>query len=195
VSFDAITLCVASQRVFIFVTLYFVIDSVRKLSDIPSYIVCSIDRTKTTRSWCCACWCFEGTVDIALVVCSFLSTLLQLHRIITLNDRITIIVELESHGNEGMRTAKTDLSSSTNPETSDSEAGVCRVIAVLFQNLKTTFIASVLYVSLNSPHFICSSHFPSFIRTRLLSLGSPCICALSAFLEKDRGRKVKAATV
>jgi hypothetical protein len=33
VSFAAITLCVASQRVFV----YFVIDSVRKLLDTPSY--------------------------------------------------------------------------------------------------------------------------------------------------------------
>jgi hypothetical protein len=36
VSFDAITLCVAFQRVFIVV--YFVIDSVRKLLDTPSYV-------------------------------------------------------------------------------------------------------------------------------------------------------------
>jgi hypothetical protein len=36
VSFAAITLCVASQRVFI-VVVYFVIDSVRKLLDKPSY--------------------------------------------------------------------------------------------------------------------------------------------------------------
>jgi hypothetical protein len=36
VSFAAITLCVASQRVFIVV--YFLIDSVRKLLDTPSYI-------------------------------------------------------------------------------------------------------------------------------------------------------------
>jgi hypothetical protein len=36
VSFAAITLCVASQRVFITVV-YFVIDSVRKLLDTPSY--------------------------------------------------------------------------------------------------------------------------------------------------------------
>jgi hypothetical protein len=35
VGFAAITLCVASQRVFIVV--YFVIDSVRKLSDTPSH--------------------------------------------------------------------------------------------------------------------------------------------------------------
>jgi hypothetical protein len=38
VRFAAITLCVASQRMFIVV--YFVIDSVRKLLDIPSYIMC-----------------------------------------------------------------------------------------------------------------------------------------------------------
>jgi hypothetical protein len=37
VSFAAITLCVASQRVFI-VVVYFVVDSVRKLLDTPSYV-------------------------------------------------------------------------------------------------------------------------------------------------------------
>jgi hypothetical protein len=37
VRFTAITLCVASQLVFIVVILYFVIDSVRKLLDILSY--------------------------------------------------------------------------------------------------------------------------------------------------------------
>jgi hypothetical protein len=37
VSFDAITLCVASQRVFIVAVVYFGIDSVRKLLNIPSY--------------------------------------------------------------------------------------------------------------------------------------------------------------
>jgi hypothetical protein len=40
VSFAAITLCVASQRVFIVV--YFVIDSVRKLLDTPSYYIYAI---------------------------------------------------------------------------------------------------------------------------------------------------------
>jgi hypothetical protein len=39
VSFAAITLCVASQRVFIVLRVYFVIDSVRKLLVIPSYDV------------------------------------------------------------------------------------------------------------------------------------------------------------
>jgi hypothetical protein len=38
VSFASITLCVASQRVFIVVVVYFVIDSVRKVLDTPSYI-------------------------------------------------------------------------------------------------------------------------------------------------------------
>jgi hypothetical protein len=39
VSFADITLCVASQRVFIVVSVYFVIDSVRKLLDTPSYML------------------------------------------------------------------------------------------------------------------------------------------------------------
>jgi hypothetical protein len=38
VSFAAITLGVASQRVFIVIVVYFIIDSVRKLLDTPSYI-------------------------------------------------------------------------------------------------------------------------------------------------------------
>jgi hypothetical protein len=37
VSFAAITLGVASQRVFIIIVVHFVIDSVRKLLDTPSY--------------------------------------------------------------------------------------------------------------------------------------------------------------
>jgi hypothetical protein len=37
VSFAAITLSVASQRVFTFAVVYFVIDSVQKLFDTPSY--------------------------------------------------------------------------------------------------------------------------------------------------------------
>jgi uncharacterized membrane protein YjgN (DUF898 family) len=37
VSFAAITICATSQRVFI-VVIYFVIDSVRKLLDTPSYV-------------------------------------------------------------------------------------------------------------------------------------------------------------
>jgi hypothetical protein len=37
VSFAAITLCIASQRVFIIIVVYFVIGSVRKLFDTPLY--------------------------------------------------------------------------------------------------------------------------------------------------------------
>jgi hypothetical protein len=50
VSFAAITLCVASQRVFIAVVVYFVIDSVRRLLDTLLYVrgctlssVCAVD--------------------------------------------------------------------------------------------------------------------------------------------------------
>jgi hypothetical protein len=39
VNFAAIILCAASQRVFIFVSLYFIIDSVRKRLDTPSYVI------------------------------------------------------------------------------------------------------------------------------------------------------------
>jgi hypothetical protein len=39
VSFDAVTLCVASQGVFIFASIYFFIDSVRKLLDTLSYFL------------------------------------------------------------------------------------------------------------------------------------------------------------
>jgi hypothetical protein len=47
VSFDAITLCVASQLVFIFVSVYFVIESVRKLF-IHLRISCKkVNRTET----------------------------------------------------------------------------------------------------------------------------------------------------
>jgi len=44
VSFAAITLCVASQRVFVVVVVvYFVIDSVRKLLDTLSYVLTNIN--------------------------------------------------------------------------------------------------------------------------------------------------------
>jgi hypothetical protein len=45
VSFAAITVCVASQRVFIVVSVYFVVDSVRNLLDISS-CVCVRVRAK-----------------------------------------------------------------------------------------------------------------------------------------------------
>jgi hypothetical protein len=49
VSFAAISLCVASQRVIPKVSVYFVIDSVRKLLDTPSYVcmyVCMLTLSK-----------------------------------------------------------------------------------------------------------------------------------------------------
>jgi hypothetical protein len=48
-SFAAITLCVASQRVFIVVSVYFVIDSVRKRLDTSSYYHSSVS-TSTDQS-------------------------------------------------------------------------------------------------------------------------------------------------
>jgi hypothetical protein len=44
-SFATVTLCVASQRVFVVVVVDFVIDSVRKLLDTLSYIVMSLILT------------------------------------------------------------------------------------------------------------------------------------------------------
>jgi hypothetical protein len=52
VSFVAITLCVASQRVFIVVRVYFVIDSDRKLLDTHSYILKYLPRPKLCRVPC-----------------------------------------------------------------------------------------------------------------------------------------------
>jgi hypothetical protein len=43
VNFDAITLCIVSERVFIAVSVYFVIDSVWKLLDTPSYSMLQIE--------------------------------------------------------------------------------------------------------------------------------------------------------
>jgi hypothetical protein len=47
VSFSATILCVASQRVFIAVVVYFVTDSVQKLAETPSY--CSLMCTQFTE--------------------------------------------------------------------------------------------------------------------------------------------------
>jgi hypothetical protein len=49
VSFAAITLCVASPRVFIFVVVYFFIDSVRKLLDTPSHMYMVSSRKCMTK--------------------------------------------------------------------------------------------------------------------------------------------------
>jgi hypothetical protein len=65
-SFAAITLCVASQRVFIVVVVvYFVIDSVRKLMDTPSSVIHVEQCLK-------ACIC----LSVALYVLEFIASLL-----------------------------------------------------------------------------------------------------------------------
>jgi hypothetical protein len=61
VSFAAVALCVASEQVFI-VVVCFVIDSVRKLLDTPSYnFVCS-------RSWGNILLDFRGKVNVNLLL-------------------------------------------------------------------------------------------------------------------------------
>jgi hypothetical protein len=47
VSFAAVTFCVSSQQVFIVVSVHFVIDSVRKLLDKPTYIYVGNSRLQT----------------------------------------------------------------------------------------------------------------------------------------------------
>jgi hypothetical protein len=61
VSFAATTLCVASQRVFIVVSVYFVIDSVRKLLNTPSSTSFLATSSHVGRK--CACW---STADVRL---------------------------------------------------------------------------------------------------------------------------------
>jgi hypothetical protein len=52
VRFAAVTLCVASQRVFIVISVYFVIDSVRKLLDTPSYFICTmLMKASSVQLW------------------------------------------------------------------------------------------------------------------------------------------------
>jgi len=53
-SFATITLCVASQRDFIVVSVYFLIDSVRKLLDTPSYH-CQEGEVQTSCPWWIEC--------------------------------------------------------------------------------------------------------------------------------------------
>jgi hypothetical protein len=74
VSFVAINLCVGSQRVFIVVSVYFVIDSVRKLSDTPSYVcvcvcvcmyyVCMYVCMYVCVVLCCGVLCSSGLVMV-----------------------------------------------------------------------------------------------------------------------------------
>jgi hypothetical protein len=65
VSFAAITLCVASERVFIVIVVYFVIDSVRELLDTPTYVV-----SRKTQLRCQCEYENFGFSDL-LKICSF----------------------------------------------------------------------------------------------------------------------------
>jgi hypothetical protein len=63
-SFAAITFCVASQRVFVVVVVDFVIDSVRKLSDTPSY----------TEYWAHICYQQHWICDADIGISSLMTT-------------------------------------------------------------------------------------------------------------------------
>jgi len=51
VSFDAISSCFASERLFIVVSIYFVIDSVRKLLDTTSYYLAHFQEVTNIPLW------------------------------------------------------------------------------------------------------------------------------------------------
>jgi hypothetical protein len=71
VSFTVITLCVASQRVFVVVVVvYFVIDTVRKILDTPSYMYFEVkqlnpfkytiyNHSLTSEHILSSCWLFQ----------------------------------------------------------------------------------------------------------------------------------------
>jgi hypothetical protein len=67
VSFAAITLCVASQRMFIVVSVYFVIDSVWKLLDTPSWFV------------------IKGTLVVDSFICTDFHTIIQILVLYSMN--------------------------------------------------------------------------------------------------------------
>jgi hypothetical protein len=68
VSFAAITLCVASQRVFVIVV-YFFMDSVRKLLDTPSYV-------RVFPAFLCRCRPCDGSLPAQDVLPKFLKELI-----------------------------------------------------------------------------------------------------------------------
>jgi hypothetical protein len=63
VSFAAITVCVATQQVSIFVVVYFVIDSVRKLLDTPPYASLLVLEEQGVNVWIGFIWLTIGSTD------------------------------------------------------------------------------------------------------------------------------------
>jgi hypothetical protein len=61
VSFAAIILCVGSQQVFIVVSVYFLMDSVRELLDTPSYICSDVKGTESCKIRLTPCFTQERT--------------------------------------------------------------------------------------------------------------------------------------
>jgi hypothetical protein len=82
VSFAAITLCVAPQQVFTVVSVHFIMDSVRKLLDTPSYYWISVQRLmKTTKT--CQCIPIPGPDT------NWFITRLTHHRVTTTTNSLT----------------------------------------------------------------------------------------------------------
>jgi hypothetical protein len=77
VSFATITLCVASQQVFIVVSLYFIIDSVWKLLGVPSYMP-SVFKTRASSIGWRKLDTFLGGRPRVLILCSNSTLLIQL---------------------------------------------------------------------------------------------------------------------
>jgi hypothetical protein len=65
VSFAAITLCVASQLVFIVVSVNFVSDSVRKILDTPSYVCMYVCM------YVCVCVCMYVCMYMYMYICVY----------------------------------------------------------------------------------------------------------------------------
>jgi hypothetical protein len=70
---QSITLCVAFQRVFVVVVVYFVIDSVRKLFDIPSYV----------RTYVCMYVCMYVYIRVCVVSCMCVCFRVHMHSLHT----------------------------------------------------------------------------------------------------------------
>jgi hypothetical protein len=88
VSFAAITLCVASQRMFIIVVVivYFVIDSVRKLLDTSSYMLSILSSAVLVRSYLyntvTSCMLTDSKGKLIIVfVCSYVDIFCVLQQI------------------------------------------------------------------------------------------------------------------
>jgi len=83
VSFAAITLYVASQRLFIVVSVYLVIDSVRKLLVTPSYISCAVEKVSLNESGDNYSGSLRGTICVEVTVPTLQFVVFRQHNAVT----------------------------------------------------------------------------------------------------------------